>query len=72
MENFNLIPIEHCGQRVLTTAQLAEAYETTEKRISENFNRNKNRYIEGKHFYCLKSAELKAFKSESAICGFAK
>ena len=31
MENFNLIPIENEGKRVLTTAQLAEAYETNAK-----------------------------------------
>ena len=52
--------IEQSGQRVLTTAQLAEAYGATEKRIRENFRENKERYQEGKHFYCLKGEELKA------------
>ena len=51
--------IEKSGQRVLTTTQIAEAYGTTEKRIRENFRENKERYEEGKHFYCLKGEELK-------------
>lgn len=54
-------PIEQEGQRVLTTAQLAEYYETTEKIISQNFNRNRDRFIEGKHYYCLTGEELKEF-----------
>lgn len=71
MENFNLIPIENEGKRVLTTAQLAEAYETNTKTITDNFGNNRKRYIEGKHFYCLTGNELKAFKSESENFGFA-
>ncbi len=71
MENFNLIPIENEGKRVLTTAQLAEAYETNAKTITDNFGNNRKRYIEGKHFYCLTGNELKAFKSESENFGFA-
>lgn len=39
----NIAVIEQSGQRVLTTAQIAEAYGTTERRISENFNANKSR-----------------------------
>lgn len=61
MNNFNLIPIEHCGQRILTTAQLAKAYETENKIISNNFNRNKSRYIEGKHFFKLTGNDAENF-----------
>ncbi len=53
--------ITHNNERVLTTARLAEQYGTEERRISENFNANKSRYIEGKHFYCLKGKELTKF-----------
>ena len=60
--------IEQSGQRVLTTAQLAEAYGTTEKRISENFIRNREHYIRGKHFYYLEGETLKDFL-HSANCG---
>lgn len=55
--------IEHEGIRVLTTKQLAEVYETTETNIKTNFNRNKERFIEGRDYYCLKGNELKEFKS---------
>lgn len=57
----NLIPIEHRKLRVLTTAQLAESYGTESRRISENFNANKERYTEGKHFFQLKGEDLKRF-----------
>ncbi|MDE6666293.1 MAG: ORF6N domain-containing protein [Ruminococcus sp.] len=62
MNNFKITPIEQGGQRVLTTAQLAEAYGTDRKVISYNFNHNKTRYIEGVHYYCLTGEELKAIR----------
>ena len=49
-----LIPIEMQNQRVLLTSQLAECYGTTNKVISNNFNNNKERYAEGKHFTICK------------------
>lgn len=49
--------------RVLTTQQIAEAYGTDSKVISNNFNRNKERYVEGKHFVCLEGEDLKQFKT---------
>ena len=55
--------IERENQRVLTTAQIAEQYETTTERIKDNFNSNKARYTEGKHYYCLTGEELKEFKN---------
>ncbi|NMP61884.1 ORF6N domain-containing protein [Bacillus velezensis] len=36
--NNNLTVVEQDGQRVLTTAQLAEAYGADEKLIQQNFN----------------------------------
>lgn len=68
----NLQVIEVKGQRVLTTKQLAENYGTTEKIISNNFNNNTNKYIEGKHFYCLTGDELKDFKRKSLNLGIAQ
>jgi phage antirepressor YoqD-like protein len=58
-----LIPVEYQNQRVLTTRQLAEKYETDIKIISNNFNRNKNKYLENKHYYCLKGDDLRDFIS---------
>lgn len=56
-----LVPIEREGERVLLTSQLAEAYESTTQVIVNNFNRNKNRYIEGKHYFVLEGESKKAF-----------
>lgn len=69
MTDFQLSPIENEGKRVLTTTQLAEAYGTTNKVISDNFNNNKSRYTEGKHFYHLTGDELKTFKNYSENFG---
>lgn len=57
----NLTVIEKDGQRVLTTAQLAEAYGTDTKHISNNFSNNKERYKIGKHYFLLQGEELKQF-----------
>lgn len=66
--NDNLQVIETNNQRVLTTAQIAEQYETNTDAIQRNFQRNKERYTEGKHYYCLTGAELKEFKDWATSC----
>lgn len=53
--------------RVLTTQQIAEAYGTNADTITKNFNRNKDRYTEGKHFICLEGEDLRAFKTNGQI-----
>ena len=63
---------EYRGMRVLTTQQIAEAYGVEAKKITDNFNNNKSRYVEGKHFICLDGEELKRFKSETENLGFAR
>lgn len=63
--------IEYQDQRVLLTSQLAESYDTTNKVVSNNFNNNKERYEEGKHYICLTGNELKEFKSKSLNLGIA-
>ena len=67
MTSTNIQVIEMQGVRVLTTAQLAECYETTTKIISQNFKRNSDRYEEGKHYICLKGDELRAFRANLQI-----
>lgn len=54
----NLQVITHNNERVLTTTRLAEQYGTTEKRISNNFNENKNRYVES----CLSTSWKRPYK----------
>ncbi|MEA4955038.1 MAG: ORF6N domain-containing protein [Pseudoflavonifractor sp.] len=61
MEN-KLAPIEHGGQRVLTTKQLAEVYEANEQQIQQNYNNHESQFEEGVHYILLKGAELKEFK----------
>lgn len=64
--------IEQNGQRVLTTSQLAESYGTDNRRISENFNRNKARFSEGKHFLALEGDEKKEFINYTQIADGSK
>lgn len=59
--------IEHEGILVLTTQQIAESYGVSVDTITKNYNRNKDRYIEGKHFICLKGDELREFKANGQI-----
>lgn len=58
-----LRPIEIEGRRALTTKQIAECYETSTRVIANNFNRNKSRYVSGKHYICLEGQELRDFKT---------
>lgn len=59
--------LENNGQRVMTTSVLSECYGTTSDTITKNFNRNKERYVKGKHYYCLEGYELKDFKTNGQI-----
>ncbi len=61
--------IEYRNIRVLTTQQIAEAYEADPDLISKNFNNNKDKYAEGKHFICLTGKELKEAKANGKIYG---
>lgn len=63
----NIQRVEYNDILVLTTQQIAEAYETNTDTITKNFNRNKGRYIEGKHFIRLKGDELRTFKANGQI-----
>lgn len=58
----DLMPVEYSNERILTTEQLADFYETETRRISDNFNANKERFIEGKHYFKLEGDNLKAFR----------
>lgn len=57
--------VEYNGTLVLTTQQIAEAYETEQQIVTNNFNRNKDRYIAGKHYICLMGDELKEFRAKN-------
>lgn len=65
----NLAITEYNDIRVLTTQQIAEAYGTDTKIVQKNFERNKERFIEGKHYISLQGEELKDFKANRQIDG---
>lgn len=50
--------IEYRGQRVVTTEQLAAGYGSDVENIRRNFNRNKSRFIDGKHYFQISGNEL--------------
>jgi hypothetical protein len=56
--------VEVKGMRTLTSKQLAECYGTTTNVIKKNFSRNREKYVEGKHYICFSGDELKRFKDE--------
>ncbi len=55
---------EYHNIRVLITQQLAECYGTTTDTITKNFNRNKDRYIEGKHYIALEGENKNDFLNQ--------
>ena len=59
-----LTVLEHNNIRVMTTEQLAEAYGCDVQHIKQNFNNNKERFTDGKHYFRLEGADLKSFKRQ--------
>lgn len=53
--NFKSIP-------VVTSAMLADLYGSDTDNIKQNYSRNKERFIQDKHFFKLEGLELRAFK----------
>ncbi|WP_421086261.1 ORF6N domain-containing protein [Raoultella ornithinolytica] len=58
-----LSPISHGDVTVITTELLANLYKTERQRITNNFNRNKDRFVEGKHYFVLKGSDLEKLKN---------
>lgn len=65
MDNMQVIEVQ--GMRVLTTKQIAEAYETDTNTVGHNFRRNKEKYTLGKHYLEIQGEELKELKSRGQI-----
>ena len=57
-------PLSYQGVPVLTTEMLAQAYEVEPYQIRQNFRNNRERFVEGKHFFIITSGELKEFRSQ--------
>lgn len=60
-------PLSYQGVPVLTTEMLAQAYEVEAKRIRQNFANNRERFVEGKHFFLLSGNDLREFKNRVEI-----
>lgn len=58
-----LKPTVYSDQLVLTTQQIADAYDADPQLIVNNFNRHRDRYTPSKHYYCLEGQDLKTFKT---------
>ena len=57
----DLVQVKFNDEVVITTKILAEVYGCEDKIISNNFNRNKDKFTEGKHYYKLEGEALKEF-----------
>lgn len=53
------------GEVVLTSEQTADFYGAKVVNIKQNFNNNKTHFIEGKHYFKLKSDDLKNLQVET-------
>ena len=63
MENFKSpVPVEWSNRRVLTTAQLAKYYKCPVEYIRDNFRKNRDRFVAGKHYFKLEGETLKTFR----------
>ena len=65
MENENIVKViegikrvEWSNQPVLLTVQLAEFYGCIPKQIKQNYNNNRDRFVEGKHYFRLEGDEV--------------
>lgn len=60
---FTVPEIYYRNQKVITTESLAVGYGADVKNIQDNFTNNKERFVEGKHYFKLEGNELQEFKS---------
>lgn len=65
----NLKRLEVHGIKVLTTRQLAEAYETERKVINNNYLRNKDKFILGKHYIAVERDEMRHLRTSPQFEG---
>jgi hypothetical protein len=63
--NMNVAVVEYNNERVLTTEQVSDGFECESKQIKQNYNNNKERFVEGKHFYKLEGDDLKNLRVEN-------
>ncbi|EDW2529080.1 ORF6N domain-containing protein, partial [Salmonella enterica subsp. salamae] len=60
--------IVHQNIPVITTELLAQLYGAEANNIQQNFKRNAERFVAGKHFFKLEGNELRDFKNKMTDC----
>ena len=60
--SLSLPKISHRGIPVVLTSTLADAYEVKPINIQKNFSQNKERFVEGKHYFTISGNELKELR----------
>ena len=58
MDTKELAVVEYSNERVLTTEQVAEFYECNADNIKVNFNANRERFVDGKHYFKVEGEAL--------------
>ncbi|WOO51131.1 ORF6N domain-containing protein [Hafnia alvei] len=66
---FTVPEVYYRNQKVITTESLAIGYGATDKKITNNFSRNKDRFVEGKHYFEIKGEELQELKRLPSLRG---
>lgn len=61
----DLVPVEWSDRRVLTSAQLAEAYCCSIEQIKKNFSNNKKYYKEGLHYFKIAGELLEELRGKN-------
>lgn len=64
---FAVPEVYYRDQKVITTESLAVGYGATTQQLINNFNRNKARFEEGKHYYLVGGQELKEMKNHNSL-----
>lgn len=64
---FTVPEVYYRNQKVITTESLAVGYGATTQQLINNFNRNKMRFDEGKHYYLIDGEELKQMKNYNSL-----
>ncbi|MGX8942480.1 ORF6N domain-containing protein [Symbiopectobacterium sp. Eva_TO] len=59
----NLSLVNYRTVPVVTTEMLALLYKTEQKYIRQNYSRNENRFVSGKHFYKVENEELNQLRA---------
>lgn len=66
---FTVPEVYYRNQKVITTESLAVGYGATDKMITNNFSRNKDRFVEGKHYFWVDGEELQQLKNCTSLRG---